>query len=125
MSTSSFLSSLWESIWLQQGGIDLAVLEKYELASSTGRGDPFSLVWELKDVHGKEAGKGLRAASNIRGRSIALSYTSKSDLQLLSHSGSHLASVNSSGSLRTPLISSHISPVYGTYPANPLPSGCT
>jgi len=80
-----------------QGGIDSAVLELYKYEADTSRGDAFPLAWEKKGVHGREAGKGLQAGVNSRGQSLAVSYSAQTDLQLFSHSGVELASINSSG----------------------------
>ena len=82
------------------------MLELQKFAADSTRGDAFPLVWEKKGVHGREAGKGLRAGVNSRGQSLAISFSAQTDLQLFSHSGAELASINSSGTSPPPLLPS-------------------
>ena len=84
--------------------MDLAVLEKYEIASNSGKGNAFNLAWEAKNIHGKESAKGLRAAFNphTSQKSLAISYSAQADLQLFDHNGTQLATINSAGCLRLP-----------------------
>jgi hypothetical protein len=87
---------------IMQGGLDSAVLEMYKYEAGTSRGDAFPLAWDAKGVHGREPGKGLQGGVNSRGQSLAISYSSQTDLQLFNHSGVQLASVNSSGKYWAP-----------------------
>lgn len=76
------------------------MLEKYTYDSGPAKGNAnaFVLAWEKKGVHGKEVGKGIRAAFRPHTqKSLALSYDEKTDVQLFSHEGTTLAAVNSSG----------------------------
>lgn len=84
---------------LSQGGIGPAVLEKYSFNSDSSKGDPFSLLWEVKGVHGNKAGKGVRAGLNphTSQKSLAMTFDSKDDMRLFDHDGSQLAAVSSSG----------------------------
>ncbi len=61
---------------------------------------PFvELAWEAKSIHGLEVGQGLRAAfaPHSSRKSLVISYTAKTDVQLFNDSGTQLAMVNSSG----------------------------
>ena len=79
------------------------MVELYNYQADSTRGDAFPLAWEKKGVHGREVGKGLRAGVNAKGQSLVISYSSSTDVQLFSHSGAELASINSSGMCCSPI----------------------
>ena len=76
-----------------------AILETYNFTPASAKGSGFELAWEAKSIHGQEAGKGLRAAfaPHSSKKSLVLSYTAKTDVQIFSNTGSQLAGVNISG----------------------------
>lgn len=76
-----------------------AVLEKYNFTSGSAKGCGFELAWEAKSIHNQEIGKGLKAAfaPHTSRKSLVISYTAKTDVQLYNDTGNQLATVNSSG----------------------------
>ena len=76
-----------------------AVIEKYNFTAGSAKGSGFTLAWEAKSIHGQETGKGLRAAFTPHSsrKSLVISYTAKTDVQVFSDTGSQLAAVNISG----------------------------
>ena len=77
---------------LVQGPLATAELEKITLQS--GR---FEQEWSLTKIHGKEAGRGLRAAVNQHGHSLIMSFSVDTDLKVYDAKGKQLASINTSG----------------------------
>ena len=78
-----------------QGPLGNAILELFNLETSK-----LSQEWEIADVHGREAGKGVLAGVTQYGLSVALTYSGQTDLQVFTAKAKPLASVNSSGQLR-------------------------
>ena len=77
-----------------QGPLGNAILELFNLETSK-----LSQEWEIADVHGKEAGKGILAGVTPFGLSVALTYSGQTDLQVFTARAKPLASINSSGRL--------------------------
>ena len=51
----------------------------------------------MPQIHGKEAGKGLKASMTHQGHSVALSYSGQTDMEVYDHKGRQLARIDSSG----------------------------
>ena len=72
------------------------MLQKFAVGLEA-KGEALELAWEVKDVHGKELGKGLRGGLTPHGHSLALSFSEQTDLEVYNSSGTRLAGINSSG----------------------------
>lgn len=79
-----------------QGGIDSAVLEKYDYTPGA-KGDAIQFSWEVKGLHGKDPPKGLWGAVTPHGHSVVLSFSTEASLQVYNAGGTQLAAVSSGG----------------------------